>query len=72
MTAIVRKLNDAIKNPESVSPSQLAAFKKKLELHYAEYSARHDLIIVQCRSAQIEDQDQKLDEFDVLHTDSLI
>lgn len=60
------------RNLKLCPPSQLAGFEKKLELHYAVYSARHDLIIAQCSSAQIEDQDLKLDEFYELHTDSLV
>nr|XP_029725288.1 uncharacterized protein LOC115265164 [Aedes albopictus] len=72
VTTIVGKLNEATEHPETTSLSQLKALEKKLELHYAEYSSKHDSIMSQCPTESIDDQDRKLDEFDELHTDALV
>ncbi|XP_065094366.1 uncharacterized protein LOC135714877, partial [Ochlerotatus camptorhynchus] len=69
---IVQKLNEAMDEPETASLSQLKAYEKKLELHYSEYAVKHDLIVAQCTSENMEDQDNKLDEFDELHTEALV
>ncbi|XP_065089200.1 uncharacterized protein LOC135710529 [Ochlerotatus camptorhynchus] len=69
---IIQKLNEAMDEPETVSLSQLKAYEKKLELHYSEYAVKHDLIVTQCTSENMEDQDNKLDEFDELHTEALV
>ncbi|XP_065085837.1 uncharacterized protein LOC135707865 [Ochlerotatus camptorhynchus] len=69
---IVQKLNEAMDEPETASLSQLKAYEKKLELHYSEYAVKHDLIVTQCTSENMEDQDNKLDEFDELHTEALV
>lgn len=72
VTTIVQKLNEAIEHPETTSASQLKAFEKKLELHYSEYSAKHDSIMAQCPNVSVAEQDEKLEEFDELHTDALV
>ncbi|XP_055622774.1 uncharacterized protein LOC129766280 [Toxorhynchites rutilus septentrionalis] len=72
VSVIINKLSDAIEQNDNTNLSQLKAYEKKLELHYAEYMAKHDLIMAQCPSfGKTEDQDEKLDEFDIIHTDAL-
>ncbi|XP_062533633.1 uncharacterized protein LOC134202631 [Armigeres subalbatus] len=72
VTKIVRKLSEAADEPETTSFSQLKALEKKLELNYSEYTMKHDLIIDMCNGENLEEQDEKMEEFDELHTDALM
>ncbi|XP_062535738.1 uncharacterized protein LOC134204943 [Armigeres subalbatus] len=72
VTKIVKKLGEAADRPEDTSFSQLKALEKKLELNYSEYTAKHDLVIAMCNGENLEEQDEKMEEFDELHTDALM
>jgi hypothetical protein len=72
VTAIIKKLQEAADEPETTNLSQLKAYQKKLELHYSEYTVKHDLIMAQWPIGKVQEQDQKLDEFDQLHTEALV
>ncbi|XP_065086542.1 uncharacterized protein LOC135708380 [Ochlerotatus camptorhynchus] len=72
VTAIANALEKCENDPSQVSLPFLKVYAKKLEAHYAEYSVLHKEIICSIPPGKTDDQDEKLNEFDKLHTDCLI
>lgn len=72
VTAISNALEKAEDDPSQVSLPILKVYAKKLETHYAEYNALHKEIICSLPPGKTDDQDDKLNEFDNLHTDCLV
>ncbi|XP_062703759.1 uncharacterized protein LOC134286198 [Aedes albopictus] len=72
----VTKIHNTLENPEDhpelVSVPLLKVFQKKLEMHYSEYEAIHREVLSVTPPSKVEEQDEKLEEFDKLHTDALI
>lgn len=71
VTKINSTLEDAEDHPTKVSISLLKVFSKKLEMHYNEYLSLHREVIAATPPSKVEEQDEKLDEFDRLHTEAL-
>lgn len=72
VTAIASALENAEQDPSQVSLPLLKVYSKKLEAHYLEYSNLHKEILCSIPPNKFKDQDEKLNEFDKLHTDCLI
>ncbi|XP_065093925.1 uncharacterized protein LOC135714477 [Ochlerotatus camptorhynchus] len=72
VSAIVKKLDQAIEDTDTTSLAQLKALERKLEIHYAEYTKKHDEVMSICSPGKMEEQDTKMEEFDALHTDALV
>ncbi|XP_053691865.1 uncharacterized protein LOC128740351 [Sabethes cyaneus] len=71
VTKINNNLENAEDDPSLISVSLLKVYGKKLETHYAEYTVVHREVMEKIPPTRIEEQDEKLDEFDVLHTEAL-
>lgn len=71
VTKIANGLEKAEDDPSLISATLLKVYGQKLERHYTEYVEAHREVIAVIPMAQIEEQDYKLDEFDVLHTEAL-
>ncbi|XP_065074450.1 uncharacterized protein LOC135698402 [Ochlerotatus camptorhynchus] len=71
VTKITNNLEKAEDDPSQISASLLKVYGKKLEMHYTEYTEAHREVIAITPPAKMEEQDDKLDEFDVLHTEAL-
>ncbi|XP_062716240.1 uncharacterized protein LOC134291886 [Aedes albopictus] len=72
VTKIHNTLENAEDHPELVSVPLLKVFQKKLEMHYSEYEAIHREVLSVTPPSKVEEQDEKLEEFDKLHTDALV
>lgn len=71
VTKINHNLEKAEDDPSQISASLLKVYGKKLELHYTEYTDAHREVIDMIPPAKLEEQDDKLDEFDAMHTEAL-
>ena len=72
VTAIFNTLERVEDDPSQVSVPLLKVFSKKLETHYAEYTALHKEVLRLVPPAKLDEQDEKLNEFDRIHTDALV
>lgn len=71
VTLINRNLEDAEAGPTKVTSTLLKAFVKKLGTHYQEYTAVHREIVQACPASRLDEQDDMLLAFDMLHTDAM-
>nr|XP_040241675.2 uncharacterized protein LOC120961733 [Anopheles coluzzii] len=71
VTLINNMLEEAKEDPTKVSQTQLKVFAKKLDVHYQEYSAVHREILESIPSSKLDEQDEMLTAFDVLHTEAM-
>ena len=71
VTLINNILEEAKEDPTKVSQTQLKVFAKKLDIHYQEYSAVHREILESIPSSKLDEQDEMLTAFDVLHTEAM-
>ncbi|XP_055633313.1 uncharacterized protein LOC129773693 [Toxorhynchites rutilus septentrionalis] len=71
VNVINRHLEEAEDEPQKINPSLLKVFAKKLELHYKEFTDIHREIQTLTVSSDIEEEEEKLDQFDALHTNTL-
>lgn len=71
VTKIHRTVEEGEDDPTKVSKSLLKVFSKKIEMHYNEYVSIHREVIARTPPSKFEEQDEKMDEFDLLHTDVL-
>lgn len=72
VTSIANALEKAEDDPTLVSLPILKVYAKKLEAHYNEYNSLHKEILCSVPPNKIDEQDEKMIEFDKLHTESLI
>lgn len=72
VTTIVRALEKAEDDPSQVSLPILRVYSKKLESFYNTYVSLHKEILACTPSGKLDEQDEKLSEFEDLHTDALI
>lgn len=72
VTKINHTLERAEDHLELVSVSLLKVFQKKLEMHYNEYETLHREVLSATPPSKLEEQDEKMEEFDKLHTDALV
>ncbi|XP_062713939.1 uncharacterized protein LOC134290759 [Aedes albopictus] len=72
VTATFNSLERAEDDPSQVSVPLLKVYSKKLETHYAEYSALHKEVLRLVPPSKFDEQDEKLNEFDRLHTETLV
>ncbi|XP_038120327.1 uncharacterized protein LOC119770111 [Culex quinquefasciatus] len=70
VTRIKSALDEAKKNPQRITKATLKVYEKKLEAHYQEYVLRHREVIKAVDKK--EEQDDVLDVFDQLHTETLV
>lgn len=71
VNTISRALEEAEDNPSKISVSLLKVFSKKLELHYNEFISIHQNVVASTPAIEIAQEDDALDIFDALHTDTL-
>ncbi|XP_055634668.1 uncharacterized protein LOC129774754 [Toxorhynchites rutilus septentrionalis] len=69
---ISHHLEEAENKPQQISTSLLKVFAKKLELHYKEFTEVHREILAATVSSDNEAEGEVLNEFDALHTNTLI
>ncbi|EDS43436.1 conserved hypothetical protein [Culex quinquefasciatus] len=70
VTRIKSALDKGKKNPQKITKATLKVYEKKLEAHYQEYVLRHREVIEVVDKK--EEQDDVLDVFDQLHTETLV
>uniref|UniRef100_A0A6E8W8H0 Syntaxin N-terminal domain-containing protein n=1 Tax=Anopheles coluzzii TaxID=1518534 RepID=A0A6E8W8H0_ANOCL len=71
VTLINNILEEAKEDPTKVTQPQLKVFARKLDVHYQEYSAVHREILKSIPSSKLDEQDEMLTAFDVLHTEAM-
>ncbi|XP_049290939.1 uncharacterized protein LOC125767946 [Anopheles funestus] len=71
VTLINRTLKEAEEDPTKVTPTLLKVFAKKLDVHYQEYTTVHREIMEACPPSKLEEQDEMLMAFDILHTEAM-
>ncbi|XP_049300301.1 uncharacterized protein LOC125773310 [Anopheles funestus] len=71
VTLINRTLKEAEEDPTKVTPTLLKVFAKKLDVHYQEYTTVHREIMEACPPSKVEEQDEMLMAFDILHTEAM-
>ncbi|XP_039436114.1 uncharacterized protein LOC120417946 [Culex pipiens pallens] len=72
VTRIKSALDEAKKNPQRITKATLKVYEKKLKAHYQEYVLRHREVIEVVANDKKEEQDDVLDVFDQLHTETLV
>ncbi|EGK97382.1 AGAP013330-PA [Anopheles gambiae str. PEST] len=71
VTLINNILEEAKEDPTKVTQPQLKVFARKFDVHYQEYSAVHGEILKSIPSSKLDEQDEMLTAFDVLHTEAM-
>ena len=71
VTLINNILEEAKEDPTKVTQPQLKVFARKLDVHYQEYYAVHREILDSIPSSKLDEQDEMLTAFDVLHTEAM-
>ncbi|XP_053685699.1 uncharacterized protein LOC128735230 [Sabethes cyaneus] len=72
VTAILKQLEKAENDLSQVSLPMLRVFSRKLDILYNEFNALHKEILSVIPSSKLDDQDEKVVEFDLIHTDALM
>lgn len=72
VTALLKQIVRAENDKSQVSLAVLKVHSKKLDSHYTEFNALHKEILSVIPTAKLEEQDEKANEFEALHTDAMI